>query len=90
MAFGALSAVLPEATSFGPARQGLKDCNGVLQQDFDHRQGGVEVGISTGKDGLRFLAFLVGGRRREGSFVHLAEHGENHREPKEDKTEATD
>ena len=37
------------------ARQGLKDCGRVLQQDFDHRQGGGKVGISTFKDGFRLF-----------------------------------
>ena len=47
MAFGALAAVLSEA-SFSPARQGLKDGDGVLQQDFDHSESGGEVGIEAG------------------------------------------
>ena len=72
VAFGALSAVLPEATSFGPARQGQKDGDGVLQQDFDHRESGGKVGISTSENGLGTLAIIAAGRRREGAIVHLA------------------
>ena len=89
MAFGALAAVLTEA-SFSPARQGLKDGDGVLQQDFDHRESGGKVGISTNKDGFRTMTFLVAGRQRESAIVHLAEHRQDHREAKEDETEATD
>ena len=71
MAFGALAAVLPEA-SFSPARQGLKDGDGVLQQDFDHRESGGKVGISTSENGLGTLAIIAAGRRRKGAIVHLA------------------
>lgn len=89
MAFGALAAVLTEA-SFSPARQGLKDGDGVLQQDFDHRESGGKVRVCAKEDGFGTLASFVAGRQREGASVHLTEHGQDHREAKEDETEATD
>ena len=89
MAFGALAAVLTEA-SFSPARQGLKDGDGVLQQDFDHRESGGKVRVCAKEDGFGTLASFVAGRQREGASVHLTEHGQDHRKAKEDETEATD
>lgn len=89
VAFGALAPVLPEA-SFSPARQGLKDGDGVLQQDFDHRESGGKVGISTSENGLGTMAIIAAGRRREGAIVHLAKDGQDHSEAKEDETKTTD
>ena len=40
-------------------RENLKDCSGVLQQDFDHRESGGKVGISTDQAKI-FLPFLGG------------------------------
>ena len=89
-----LTAVVGVAMAIGLAElvtwQGLKDRCRVLQQDFDHRQGGGKVGIGTFKDRLRLLAFHIDDRQWEGAFVHLAEHCQDHREAKEDEAKATD
>ena len=67
----------------GVARQRLKDSCRVLQQDFDHGQGGVEVGIGADQPLDVFQAFAW-------CLVDEAKDAEDHREAKEDEAEATD
>ena len=66
-------------------RENLKDCSGVLQQDFDHRESGGKVGISTDQAKI-FLPFLGG----LWLTIDEAKDGKGHREAKEDETKATD
>ena len=57
----------------------------MLQQDFDHGQGSVEVGI--GADHAKIFISTLGGLRR---IVDAAKDGQDHREAKEDEAEAAD
>ena len=54
----------------------------MLQQDFDHRQSGVEVDIRAHKLPHIFLGLFR-------SLIHLAKDGQDHSEAKQDEAKTT-